>query len=721
VPRADQPSASPDGYADSLLEDLTEAQRRAVTSDAAPLCVIAAAGAGKTRVLTRRIAYRCATGAADPDRVLALTFTRRAAAELTDRLQGVGLREQVAAGTFHAVAAAQLRRWWADRGQPAPTLLARKGRILSPLIAERPALCGVPLAELAGLVEWAQARRVGPEELPGALAESARAVPVPAGELAALLSRYQHEKRRRGVVDFDDLLERCADAMERDPTFAAAQRWMWRHIYVDEVQDLNPLQHRLLLAWLGERVDLCVVGDPHQAIYGWNGADPDLLEGFADRWPSAEVVHLDANHRCTPQIVSAAALVLGAPGRNLSSSRPEGAEVTIRSWASGEAEAAGVASELRAAHDDGIAWSALAVLTRTNAQSATLAETCRARGVPVRVPDQERLLEHPAARTALHQLSSGPTARSPLAVAIADLEAWIDDETDPETATVLDALAGIARQARRLDETATVNDWIAGLPTLAGSASGDAVTICSFHRAKGLEWRAVWVCGLEDGLVPIGHASSPADLAEERRLLYVALTRATDRLTCCWARERRFGGHPVPRRPSPWLPTDYAQTLDDPSAAHPSTTRSAATALADRQLEPTAGANWSARFGEQRDRLSTRRGRSGAESRPVLPAGWAPPDPAVLEALLAWRASTARASAVPAPVVLHDTVLVALASRRPTDEVGLLAIPGLGPVKVSRFGPRLLELVSAASPTGIPSPGPATRSCVAGAGTTGYH
>lgn len=727
VPRAEQPSADHDGTAEPLLVDLTAAQRHAVTSDAAPLCVIAAAGAGKTRVLTRRIAYRCATGAADPARVLALTFTRRAAAELADRLRLVGLREQVAAGTFHAVAAAQLRRWWADRGQPAPTLLDRKGRILGPLIAERPALAGASLAELAGLVEWAQARRVGPDELPRALSATSRVLPVPAEEIATLLGRYQHEKRRRGLVDFDDLLERCADAMERDPTFAAAQRWMWRHLYVDEVQDLNPLQHRLLLAWLGERVDLCVVGDPHQAIYGWNGADPDLLDRFAERWPSAEVVHLDANHRCTPQIVAAAASVLGPGGSHLVSSRPEGAAVVVRSWSSGQAEAAGVASALRAAHDDGMAWSTLAVLTRTNAQSVTLAEACRSASVPVRVPDQERLLEHPAARTALQRLSSGTAERAPLAVAVTDLEAWAGDETDPEAASVLDALAGLARQARRLDEAATVTDWIAGLPALAGSPGGDAVTICSFHRAKGLEWRAVWVCGLEDGLVPIGHASSRAALAEERRLLYVALTRATDLLTCCWARERRFGNHPVPRRPSPWLPATGEQATDDaaddrrePGRATPERPAAAATGGTARRAEPTAAADWSARFGDQRDRLSGGRRRPGGARHPTLPPGWPPPDPTVLEALRSWRAATARASAVPAPVVLHDTVLIALASRRPADETGLLAIPGLGPVKVDRFGPRLLRIVAEASSPDASPPGTPSRSAVAGAHATGY-
>lgn len=672
----------------ALLGDLTDAQRRAVTSDAAPLCVLAAAGAGKTRVLTRRIAYRCATGSADPSRVLALTFTRRAAGELADRLRRVGLRERVAAGTFHAVAAAQLRRWWADRGQAAPVLLDRKARLLAPLAAERPALAGVPLAELAGHLEWARARCAGPDDLPAAFAAAGRAAPVPVAELASLLTRYQHEKRRRGLVDFDDLLQGCAEAIERDPAFAAAQRWRWRHVFVDEFQDLNPLQHRLLLAWLGDRVDLCAVGDPHQAIYGWNGADPDLLDRFTEHWPTAEVVRLDANHRCSPQIVAAAASVLGPAGERLGSSRADGPPVRVRSWSSGEAEAAGVAAGLRSAHAEGRHWSALAVLTRTNAQAVAIAEACRTAAIPVQVPGQERLADHPAARAATDRLRGGGAGRAtPLAVAVADLDTWAATEPDPEAAGVLETLAELARQAQRLDEAGTVGGWLAGLPAQLGAGeptTGDAVTVCSFHRAKGLEWHAVWVCGLEEGLVPIGRATTPTALAEERRLLYVALTRASEQLTCSWAEERRFGGRPVPRVPSPWLAPVAAAAGGGGTATGP---------------DDTPG-QWQDRIREQRERLGRPGGRGSGGRRPRLPAGWPPPDGAVLEALRAWRASAARASAVPAHVVLHDTVMLALASARPADEEGLLAIPGLGPVKVSRHGPTLLALIAGAAAPG---------------------
>ncbi len=692
-----------DPQSDQLLDDLTVSQRRAVTSEATPLCILAGAGAGKTRVLTRRIARRVVTGSADPARVLALTFTRKAAGELSHRLVALGLRDQVQAGTFHAVAAAQLRRWWADRGQAAPTLLDRKGRLLAPLVDGRPGLAGVPLPEVAGHIEWAKARLVRPEDLPVALATAGRRPAVAAEELAAVYARYEHEKTRRGLVDFDDLLARCADAIDTDPTFAAAQRWRWRHVFVDEFQDVNPLQHRLLLAWLGSSLDLCVVGDPNQAIYGWNGADPELLAALPHRWPSAEVVRLDANHRSTPQIVAAAAAVLGADAGEVRSTRPDGPAVAVRSWSSGEAEAQGVAAGVRAAHARGGRWRDLAVLARTNAQALVLADALRAASVPVRTPGAGALLDHPTVRAALTELRRAPAA--PVATAAADLRAWAetgavtapdatpDPRGGPPSATNRDpgddpagalvALADLARQAGHAEPATTIGAWIRYLPVELGrdpaGPEADAVTVCSFHRAKGLEWSEVWACGLEVGLVPIGHAQSAPARAEERRLLYVALTRPSQRLHCSWAETRAFGARAVPREPSPWLASipRAPAPADDDAADDP-----------DR---------WPRRLAEQRDRLRAD-GRRRVTDR--LPAGWAPPDDEVLGRLRAWRAETARASAVPAHVVLHDTIVVALASLRPHDHAGLLRVPGLGPVKADRFGEALLDLVS---PHAIPA------------------
>jgi DNA helicase II / ATP-dependent DNA helicase PcrA len=695
--------------ADALLSDLTPAQRRAVTSEASPLCVLAGAGAGKTRVLTRRVAYRVTAGTADPARVLALTFTRKAAGELVSRLRATGLRDHITAGTFHAVATTQLRRWWADRGQTAPTLLDRKARVLGPLTGARPALAGIPVAELAGHIEWAKARLVAPGELGPAAAAAGRALPCAASDIDSLYERYEHEKRRRGLVDFDDLLAQCADAIDRDPVFAAAQRWRWRHVFVDEFQDLNPLQHRLLLGWIGSSRDLCVVGDPNQAIYGWNGANPGLLEEFPESWPGTEVVRLDTNHRCSPQIVAAAASVLGR-GPALSSSRADGPAVSVRSWTSEKSEATGVAAALRRAHLDGRRWSQLAVLVRTNAQTIPIADACRAAGVPVRTPGSAALLEHPAVRRALGDLGRGGTGTIKSAVWDLDEMAgsasrdlvdpprptavrtaqpprprFVGPAADTDDASALSALADLARYASQIDEGMTVRAWLDWLPVTLGrdgpAGDGDAVTICSFHRAKGLEWLSVWICGLEAGLTPIGHASGPAALAEERRLLYVALTRAETDLHCSWAQERTFGVRAIRREPSPWL------SLIAGSAPVP--------AEPERQISPE---EWQRRLIAQRDRL--RAGRTtgpavrGRRRGSSLPGDWPRPDQVVLDALRAWRSDAARAAAVPAHVVLHDTTIEALAALRPSDQAGLLTVPGLGPVKVSRYGATLLALVA---------------------------
>jgi DNA helicase-2/ATP-dependent DNA helicase PcrA len=666
---------------EELLVGLTPSQQAAVRSPGTPLCVLASAGAGKTRVLTRRIAYRALIGTADPRHTLALTFTRKAAGELRGRLQRLGLRQQVGAGTFHALASAQLHRWWADRGEGPPALLQRKSRLLAPLAASRPPLVGVPVGDLAAHIEWAKARLVTPDRFESAAHAEGRTLPpsVPASAIASLYARYEDEKVRRGLVDFDDLLARCADAIDTDPTFAAAQRWRWRHLFVDEFQDLNPLQHRLLLAWLGTSTDLCVVGDPHQAVYGWNGADPDLLAQVATRWPATEIVYMDDNHRCSPQIVAAGASILGPAGGRLRSAGRDGPPPAIRAYPSETAEAYGIAAGLRRCFATGQRWGAMAVLTRTNAQLLPIQQALAAAGVPFWSPAQRLLLDDPAARAILADL--GRRRRTPMQTVVADLSAEADDgdEESDDRRSVVATLVELARTFREQEPEGTAGQWLAWLPSAlsddpSGPAPADAVTLCSFHRAKGLEWEVVWLSGLERGFVPIGRAVSPAAEQEERRLLYVALTRAGRELHCSWARQRTFGTRPVPRQASPWLELLRGPT-DAPGAA----------GVGARPEQ------WRGKLRDQRRQLhdESRRRRSG----PVLPGGWPEPDPDVLSTLRTWRAETARAAGIPAYVVFHDVTLAALASLRPRTTQELLAVPGLGPVKAGRYGPTLLSLL----------------------------
>lgn len=677
-----EPSA-PAGTA-ALLGDLTAAQRQAVETDAAPLCVLASAGAGKTRVVTRRIAYRVATGSADARHVLALTFTRKAAAELGERVMALGLRERITAGTFHSVAAAQLRQWWRDRGVAPAAVLASKARLVSELASQRPTLAGAGPAALAGEIEWAKARLVAPADFEDA--SRGRDLPAPAADIASLYQRYQHELTRRGLIDFDDLLARCAAALQSDPAFAAAQRWRWRHLFVDEYQDLNPLQFRLLRGWLGPGVDLCAVGDPHQAIYGWNGADPGLLAAFSEHWPGATVLRLDDNHRCTPQVVAAAAAVLGPAAGGLRSSRADGPPPAVIAYPSDRAEARGAAAEVRAARHRGLPWSQMAVLVRTNAQAGAFRDAFRAAGIPHRVTGAAALLDEPAVQQALEDLRRRRTLPFPLLAA--DLSTAAGDP-GAGSAPALSRLADLAREFASVDAEATADGFLAWLPAAGGedTAEGDgAVTISSFHRAKGLEWEAVWVCGLERGLVPLTRAASAAAEAEERRLLYVALTRAQRELHCSWAETRHFGARGVPRDPSPWL-----AAIDLAAGAAPN-------------LDTSGPDEWRQRLAEQRQALRSarraqgrprRRGGAGPASEPSRGDGAEAADRLLMAELRAWRAQRARAAGVPAHVLLHDRTIEALATRRPGDEEALLAVPGMGPVKVARFGPQLLALLGA--------------------------
>ena len=635
-------------------------------SEAAPLCILAGAGSGKTRVVTRRIAYRIVTGAAEPGHVLAVTFTRKAAGELRSRLSALGIREHVAAGTFHALAFAQLRRRWADRGERPPTVLERKTRLLAPMLSRRSAT--IKAADLAAEIEWAKARMISPSHYETE-ASAARRTPIPG--MAAMYQRYEDDKKRKGLVDFDDLLLMCATALEDDPEFAAAQRWRFRHVFVDEFQDVNPVQHRLLTGWLGDRRDLCVVGDPNQAIYSWNGADPTFLTDFDRHFPGGETVELERNYRSTPQVLAVARAVLH--GARIEPTRPDGPVPTIRCFDNDTAEARGIARAARRAHGSMTPWSHMAVLVRTNAQTVLFEEAFRAAGVPCRVRGGP-FLQLPDVRDALSSMQRGPSG-VPFRSRLGELETFAaDPDLPPERRLQIEALVRMGAEYMAADDQASVPGFLSWLQATVrnddGPDAADAVEISTFHRAKGLEWPVVFVCGLERGLVPIGHANSPAAEAEERRLLYVAVTRAERELTCSWAERRTFGTKSVTRQPSPWLDAIEATVAALQSGAPPNSDE------------------WRRRIAEQRDRLKPKRPKGGVAI--------AADDP-MFEALKAWRTKAARAANVPAYVIFHDSTLAAVAAAKPTTKQELLALPGLGPVKAARYGDALLDVVASRS------------------------
>ena len=598
---------------DPLLADLTPEQREAVTTRASPLCIVAGAGSGKTRVLTRRIAWQVGQGAADPRRMLALTFTRRAAGELRARLRRLGLRDPPRAGTFHAAALAQLRRYGADRGRRPPEILESRAAFLAEL---RPRDRREATARLAAEIDWARARMIPPERYPESAAAAGRQPPRRAEAVAEAYAAYEEAKRRRRprLFDFDDLLAACRAIMDSQPDEAAAQRWRNQHLLVDEFQDVNPLQFALLRSWMGEESTVAVVGDGDQAIYGWNGADPGLIGDVGRHLPGCAVLHLRTNFRSTPEICGAAGRVLGRepqPAVRLPGPAPTVTEC------SEEDEAAVLARRVRRLRRPGAPWRHQAVLARTNAQLPPLRRALESQGIPVAARAGAGPLEHPAVKDLVASWDTGASLRAAVIDARSDRDEIIDAaaadgdptgrlETSPDAASdyratrheiigagtadgdpaarpeidaagaALDALLELAEDHLALDPGATVGAFTMGLRSGGRpAAAADGVELTTFHGAKGLEWPIVHIVGAEDGYVPVSHARTPEAKAEERRLFYVAATRAGQELHIQWCRSRQVGDRVVERRPSPWLeavgaanPSGAdAEAPDDPGAA----------------------------------------------------------------------------------------------------------------------------------------------------------
>lgn len=699
-----------------VFTGLDQRQRAAVgAASGTPLAILAPAGSGKTRVLTRRIAHLADQGAINPRHTLAVTFTRKAAGELIDRLAALGAG-QVTGGTFHALCLAQLRRRQSDRGRELPALLERKARILAPLVGGRGDAQVAAINEVASEIEWAKARGFTPEQFALHAHAADRQLPRPAPELADLYARYEADKRRRGLIDFDDLLWWCAEALESDADFAASIRFRHRHFFVDEFQDVSPAQLRVLRGWLGARSDICVVGDEAQSIYGFAGAESSVLVNFARHFPGGATMRLGTNYRSTPQIVAVGDAVLGASAGVVRpvplTTREPGTTPTVRDHDDDLAEARAVARAARDAHDRGVPWHDIAVLYRTNAQSAPFEQAFGAIGVPYRLPGVGGFLVRPEVKAALGQLRAVERAAPgrPLADHLADLlgddtATSTSDETQGEGSTTVTEIteitevAGVgARPTAGPDESTSTGadstpagerrahldalvrlgheylDAEGGSGSLAGfvawltaatrgddtAGAHDAVELLSFHRAKGLEWRVVFVTGVEQGLVPISFARTPEAKAEEQRLLHVAVSRAVDELHVSWVRERHVAGRARSRKPSPWLAPIERVSRGEPPAAPP---------------DPRAG-------------VSSARAALRA-SRPELPVV----DGALFEALREWRSNEARAAGVPAFVVFGDATLRELAAVRPTTRTGLLDITGIGPTKLDRYGEALLTII----------------------------
>jgi DNA helicase-2/ATP-dependent DNA helicase PcrA len=692
---------------DAILDALDPEQREVATSLSGPLCVLAGAGTGKTRAITHRIAYGVLSGAFAPGRVLAVTFTARAAGEMRSRLRDLGVAG-VQARTFHAAALRQLHYFWPQAiGGAAPEVLPHKAG----LVAESASRLRLPtdraaVRDLAAEVEWAKVSLLTPETYAAAARTAGRD---PAGldptTVARLLEGYEQAKIDRGVIDFEDVLLVTAGVLQDNPQIAATVREQYRHFVVDEYQDVNPLQQRLLDLWLGGREELCVVGDAAQTIYSFTGASPQHLLGFSRRFPQAHVVKLVRDYRSTPQVVHLANGVLARAGGlaraarlELVAQRPAGPDPTFTPYADDVAEAAGVAATAAKLVANGTRASEIAVLFRTNAQSEPLEQALADAGVPYVLRGGERFFARREVRDAIVLLRGA--ARSvdpaqPLGEAVRDALSTAGWSVEPPSGTgavrerweSLQALAALADELAETRPGSGLAELVAELDERAAAQHAptvEGVTLASLHAAKGLEWDAVFLVGLSEGLLPISFAEGIAAVEEERRLLYVGVTRAREHLMLSWSRARTPGGR-ASRKPSRFLdglrPVD--PDLDE--------TRSSASGSGGRRTKgrpmPTTC------------RTCGRALATGAE-RKVGRCSTCPPtyDEATFEALRAWRLETAGEAKVPAYVVFTDATLTAIAESRPSTLGELAGIAGVGATKLERYGPAVLALLDGKEP-----------------------
>ncbi|MFF7676720.1 ATP-dependent DNA helicase UvrD2 [Actinacidiphila glaucinigra] len=716
--------AVPDS-ADAVLAGLDPEQRAVATALHGPVCVLAGAGTGKTRAITHRIAYGVRAGILQPSSVLAVTFTARAAGEMRGRLRQLGAGG-VQARTFHSAALRQLQYFWPRAvGGEMPRLAERKIQLVAEAGARsRIRLDRNELRDVTGEIEWAKVTQTAPEDYPAAAAKAARDVPRDPAEIARIYTTYEQLKRDRGVIDFEDVLLLTVGVLEDRPDVADAVRSQYQHFVVDEYQDVSPLQQRLLDLWLGGRDSVCVVGDASQTIYSFTGATPEFLLGFRGRHPQATVVKLVRDYRSTPQVVHLAnGLLSQARGQaaqhrlELVSQREAGPEPVYTEYPDEPAEAEGTARRIRELMDEGVRPSEIAVLYRVNAQSEVYEQALADAGVPYQLRGAERFFERPEVREAGMLLRGAARAGggSDPDLDDADLPAHVRAvlstrgwSTEPPAGSgavrdrweSLAALVRLAEDFHRARPQATLADFVAELDERAGAQHAptvEGVTLASLHAAKGLEWDAVFLVGLTEGTMPITYAKTDEQVEEERRLLYVGVTRARFHLSLSWALSRSPGGRGG-RRPSRFL-----DGLRPGSAARGRAGgRSAATGGVER------GSGGRKRRGPVQCRVCGRTLSDAGEIK-LMRCEDCPSDmdEALYERLREWRVEQAKTLGQPAYCVFTDKTLLAIAEVRPTTEGELSVISGVGARKLDKFGADVLALCTGGEPGGAAGGGAA--------------
>lgn len=549
---------------EAVLENLDPEQREAAESLVGPTCILAGAGTGKTRTVTHRIAYGISKGYYAANRVLALTYTNRAAGELRSRLRQLGIGA-VAVKTFHAAALSQLEFFWPQfAGVPAPSVLESKARLISKVAdTAKIRLDAGALRDFAGEIEWRKYSMLSMEEYAQIVKSRPKVGGLSPVKNLELQQAYEDAKIKAQRVDWEDVLILTLGMLRAEPRALAHVQQQYRFFTVDEYQDISPLQHALLDTWLGNHSDLCVVGDPNQTIYSFTGATSEFLQNFGSRYPDASVIQLTRNYRSTQQIVSFANRLTteSSAVEPLRSEGEIGLAPRLLSFATVSDECAALASAIRTKLDLGTKPSDIAVLYRVNGQSQAIENALSQAGIDYQVRGGERFFNRPEIQTAIRSVRAEAVSPSekPLYQVVSDICRSLGWQTQQPTEKgsareKWESLNSFLEITDELPDGATIADFAKELDERQRSQHEPvkaAITLSTIHAAKGLEWDLVFVVGLTEGYLPITYATTDAEIREEQRLLYVALTRARNELTLSWA--RRDANSNRDREPSRFL------------------------------------------------------------------------------------------------------------------------------------------------------------------------
>ncbi len=525
--------------AEEILAALDDEQREVALASRGPVCVIAGAGTGKTRAITHRIAYASAIGVMNPQKVLALTFTARAAGEMRARLRLLGV-PSVAARTIHSAALKQLIFFWPQVfGGRTPDLLTTKTAFITEAITRAGLTSSLSitsrelLRDIASEIEWAKVSQIAPEDYMEETKVRAERNRINPGQIAQVYEAYESLKRQERTIDFEDVLLLTTAMIEEEREVRERVHDQYRFFTIDEYQDVSPLQQRLINAWLGNRQEICVVGDPAQTIYSFAGATPVFLNNFTHRFPEAQVIRLTTGYRSTPEIISTANSVLrsGAMGQEIVALNPHGNKPEVTQYKDEASEVAGVVQSIIAMTSTGIAAQDIAVLARTNAQLNTLAHACAAAQIPYQVRNNERFFERTDVRDFLKEIRRA-------SVIPTEGVTWLDELRTISQPFIsgesTDGITALMHLARELDADAaftpkTLRTYLRELEDRAEQNNPPVMpvtTLATLHAAKGLEWEQVFLIGVNEGTLPT-HESA---VEEDRRLFYVGVTRARTHL-----------------------------------------------------------------------------------------------------------------------------------------------------------------------------------------------